>query len=274
MAKNKFEKQNLPWEARFFDPKRDLKDKKVIVLESWNIEFQSEMTYVWDIWTDSWAKNLASVIIYKWDHIEFTKVESFDWEENDEFIEIFIEPADKNRSKKSYYVSKETFSRMFEWIKISVVRPRKAPKVEEVEEDTKNQVEKLTRPSIEEYKEWSIYKVIKEGYLLPKRTKNNKYEKRSFLLEEGDILKINGVEDFFWRSIKSKNEKLFITVLRKWKKWKVEDFDITITSKDFINYTKWWLKPLKDTQKVQEKVTLLLDSSKIIPSVLLWAENS
>jgi hypothetical protein len=262
MAKNQVEKQNLPWEARLFDQARDMKVGKQIKIDSWELTFFSDTLFIqtdskwWNLKTNA---NIENLYIYPWDSIRI--------QDSSDDTYILFSHFNENKSSQ-YLVSKEVFANVLNWKSIKIIKPRKAPKVEKVEEDTKNQVEKLTRPSIEEYKEWSIYKVIKEWYLLPGRTRNNKYEERSFLLEEGDILKINEVWDFFWRSIKSKNEKLFITILREWKKWKIEDFDVIITSKDFINYTKWWLKPLKDTQKVQDKVAFLLEQSSIIPWII------
>jgi hypothetical protein len=120
MAKNQVEKQNLPWEARLFDPERDIKDGKIFVLDNWEIVIEAGKTSIFDIELHAY-KNDNPVVISKWD------IMTISIEYDSMNFTISLEKVDG--TKEQYLVDKDFFQTLRNY-HIRVIKPRNLWKIQ------------------------------------------------------------------------------------------------------------------------------------------------
>ena len=273
MAKEKFEKQELSGEARLFDSKRDIKNGKQILIDSWSTVFFANTLKTID------NKELINEEreITQWDTIIIIGISKQDivlrvqtwWADLEAWADIL-----------EYKIKKEVFLDVFSGATIKVIKPRKAPKIQKLEDDTKNIVEKIIRPSIYDMKEWSIFRVIEDWFLLPQRKKPTRSGKSNFnereeplQLFKWDIIRVLRKEKALRNAQNPYVLELELEVFSsKWNEM-VEREKVLTSVWEFQEYMSRVLKPLKDTQKVRDQVELLIDKSKIILWVSFWSNN-
>lgn len=273
MSTAKFEKEILAGEARLFDPERDMKKGKQILIDSWSAVFFADTLRTLDNKEVIHEERLITqgdtitiIDISKQDIV--LRVQTW-WADLEAWADIF-----------EYKVKKEIFSDVLSGVNIKVIKARKASKIQKVENETKKIVEKITRPSLSEIQEGSVLKVVEEWFLLPQRKKSTRFEKSNFneygepfQLMKWDIIRVVKKE----KATRNAQNPYILELELEVFSWKwndiVERIEILTSVWEFQEYMSGVLKPLKDTQKVRDKVALLLDKSKIVSSTLFWTDD-
>lgn len=116
----------LPWEARAFNAKRDIKEGKTLVILQEGSQFEIGTTYVKVGKSTEWKENTFRLVLRPGDEITLHESDS------KEFIEVDYQPISGKDKPKRFRVTRDIFENVLEDLEIAVLKERKLQETKDV----------------------------------------------------------------------------------------------------------------------------------------------